>query len=101
MGDGIVMYLDVMLIDFAYKAHFSPAFLPEIPPGNFLFLPEISNFTLGQFLNETRNVAILIYKHCIFISIERWIDAGCSNIRIVLYRQRNEYLFRCIRRELR
>ena len=52
-------------IDFAFKAHFSPAFHPIIPPGNFLFLPEISNFTLRQFLHETRNVAILIFKHCI------------------------------------
>ena len=40
------------LIDFAFKAHFSPVFLPEIPPGNFLFFPEISNFTLRQFLHE-------------------------------------------------
>ena len=52
------------LIEFAFKAQFSPAFLPEIPPGNFLFLPEISNFTLRQFLHDTRNVTILIYKHC-------------------------------------
>ena len=54
------------LIDFAFKTHFSPAFLPEIPPGKFLFHPEISNFTLRQFLHETKIVAILIYKHCIF-----------------------------------
>ena len=50
---------------FAFKSHFSPAFLPEIPSGNFLFHPEISNFTPRQFLHETRNVAILIYKNCI------------------------------------
>ena len=34
------------LIDFAFTSHFSP--------GNFLFLHEILNFTLRQFLNETR-----------------------------------------------
>ena len=52
------------LIDLAFKAHFSRAFLPEIPPGNFIFVPEISNFTLSQFLHETSYVANLIYKHC-------------------------------------
>ena len=48
----------------APRSSFSPAFLPEIPPGSFLFLPEIFNFTLGQFLHETGNVAISIYKQC-------------------------------------
>ena len=30
---------------FAFKAYFYVAFLLVIPPDNFLFLPEISNFT--------------------------------------------------------
>ena len=47
------------LIEFAIKAHFSPAFLPEIPPGNFLFLPEISKFTLRQFFHETRKSGVV------------------------------------------
>ena len=51
-------------LDFVFKDHFPPPFLPEIPPGNFLSLSEISNFTPRQYLHETRNVAILIYKHC-------------------------------------
>ena len=51
-------------LDFVFKDHFPPAFLPEIPPGNFLSLPEISNLTLRQYLHDPRNVAILIYKHC-------------------------------------
>ena len=61
--------ISMKLIDFAFKAHFSPAFLPENPPGNFFFHPIISNFTLGQFLHETRNVAILIYKQCTCLNL--------------------------------
>ena len=46
-------------IDFAFTAHFSP----EISPGNFLFLREILNFTLRQFLHET-SMCFYFYKHC-------------------------------------
>ena len=53
------------LIDCAFIDLFFPAFFPVIPLVNFLFLPEISNFTLRQF-SIKRNVAILIYKHCMY-----------------------------------
>ena len=40
-------------IDFAFKTHFSPAFLPEIPPGNFFFslkfqILHLDNFSMKQ-----------------------------------------------------
>ena len=75
-----ILCFSMKLIDFAFKAHFSPAFLPEIPPGIFLFLPEISNFTLRQFLHEKRNVAILIYKYCIWCTEIREICPDSSNV---------------------
>ena len=56
------------LIDFAFTSHFSPAFLQEIFPGNFLFLHEILNFTLRQFLHGTRNMCFYLYKHCTCIA---------------------------------
>ena len=57
-------------VDFAFTAHFSQGFLPEISTGNLPFLPEISNFPQDNFifLHETRNLGVLIYKHCSSIS---------------------------------
>ena len=52
------------LIHFAFTSHFSPAFLQEISPGNFLFLHEIPNFTLRQILHDTSNICFLLYKCC-------------------------------------
>ena len=73
--------ISIKLIDFAFKAQISPAFLHEIPPGNFLFLTEFSDFTLKQFIHETGNVAILIYKHCIFYSNKGKLLYICINIQ--------------------
>ena len=47
------------VIDFVFTSHFSPTFLQEISPGNFLLLHKILNFTLRQFLHETRNIVFL------------------------------------------
>ena len=40
------------LIEIDFKTHFPPALIPEIPLGNFLSRPEISDLTPRQFLNS-------------------------------------------------
>ena len=74
-----ILCFTMKLIDFALTSNLSLAFLQEISPGNFFFLHEILNFTLRQFLHETRNMCFYLYKHCnyiyrkIFLFV--WVDA--------------------------
>ena len=69
----VMLCFTMKLIDFAFTSHFSSSFLQEISPGNFLFFHEILNFTLRQFLHETRNMCFYLYKHCIL-----YFFVGCN-----------------------